>query len=72
MKKVKYAIQYGIAPYVKAELLKDIHGAPFTFKFDETTTSQVKKQHDGYIQYWSNSKNRIIPGAYCGSLFVSH
>ena len=49
--KVKYYIQFGIAPYFKDELVKDIKGAGFCFKFDETKTSQVKKQYDGYITY---------------------
>ena len=35
--KVKYIIQYGIAPYVKEKLIYDIRNKPFTFKFDETT-----------------------------------
>ena len=46
--KVKYNIQYRIAPYKKNV---DIccERTPFTFKFDETTTLQTKKQYDGYL-----------------------
>ena len=69
--KVKYAIQYGIAPYVKEKLIYDVRNKPFTFKFDETTNREVKKQYDGYLQYWSGTHNEII-NAYCGSLFVGH
>ena len=48
--KMKYTIQYGIAPYFK-ELLKDeFKNTAFTFKFDETTNQQVKMQYDGYVQ----------------------
>ena len=43
--KVKYSVRFGIAK-------QDFSKTPFTFKFDETTTSQIKKQYDGYIQYW--------------------
>ena len=43
--KVKYSVQFGIAK-------QDFSKTPFTFKFDETTTSQIKKQYDGYIYYW--------------------
>ena len=43
--KVKYSVQFGIAK-------QDFSKTPFTFKFDETTKSQIKKQYDGYIQYW--------------------
>lgn len=41
--KTKYVIQFGIEPYVLEELKNYIKGTPFTFKFNETTTQQVKK-----------------------------
>ena len=41
----------------------------FIFKFDETTTSQTKKQHDGYLQFYPKKHSEII-NAYCGSLFT--
>ena len=43
--KVKYCLQYGIAPHFKDLISKDLANSPFTFKFDETTTSQMKKQY---------------------------
>ena len=51
--KLRYVIVYGLAPYVKELMLKDAEDAFFTYKFDEMTTSQVKKQYDGYITYFS-------------------
>ena len=45
--KIKYVTQFGIAPYVKKRMLNDFKNQPFTIKFDETTTSQIKKQYDG-------------------------
>ena len=45
-----------------------LHGKPFSFQFDETSTQQVKKQYDGYIVLFSNSQKIVIE--YCGSLFV--
>ena len=70
--KIMYNIQFGIAPYVKEMLIFDINNrTPFTFKFDETTTSQIQKQYDGYIQFWSKKRNRV-ESRYCGSLFVGH
>ena len=57
--KIKYNIQYGIAPYFKEKLQKDFYHNPFSFKFDETTTSQVKKQYDRYVHYWSKTWKRI-------------
>ena len=71
--KVKYCSQCGITPHLKDLIVKDLANSPFTFKFDETTTSQVKKQYDTHVQFWSEKENRVVI-AYCGhgSLFVSH
>ena len=52
-------------------LQDDFLGRAFSFKFVETTTSEVKKQYDGFIQYRSNSIKCILI-LYCGSLFVDH
>ena len=69
--KMKYTIHFGIAPYVKDQLVQDISNKPFVFKFDETTTPQVKKQYDAYITYMSYRYQKIVT-SYCGSLFVGH
>lgn len=69
--KIKYNIQFGIAPFIKEQLMAKIKGIPYTFKFDETTTTQVKKQYDGYVQFWDTSINEVV-NVYCGSLFVGH
>ena len=69
--KMKYTIQFGITPYVKDQLVQEISNKPFVFKFDETTTSQVKKQYNAYITYMSYRYQKIVT-SYCGSLFVGH
>ena len=69
--KIKYTIQYGIAPYFKQQLLSDMKDCPFSFRFDETTTAQKKKQYDGYVTYFSAREN-ITVTSYCGSLFMGH
>lgn len=69
--KTKYTIQYGIYPYLKDLLLDDIKNVAFTFKFDESTTQQVNKQYDGYIQYWSK-RFKCIKISYCGTIMVDH
>ena len=69
--KVAYIIKFGIAPYVRRKLVKDLADTPFSFLFDETTTSQVKKQYDGYVIYWSSRAGKVVH-QYCGSLFVGH
>ena len=51
--------------------MKDVDGRPFVFKFDETTTSQVKKQYDGYVTFFSKTANKVTT-IYAGSLFVGH
>ena len=63
--KVKYNLQFGIAPYCKKKLIYDVANSPFTFKFDETTNNQVKEQYDGYLQYWSKRQNEVV-NRYCG------
>ena len=68
---MKYSIQYGITPYFKELLKDDLKGVPYCFEFDETTTEQVIKQYDGYVQYWSKCHQRIRI-AYCGTLAVDH
>lgn len=67
--KLKYLIQYGISPYVREENIVDLRNSPYCFKFDETISSQVKKQYDGYAQFWSTKENSVV---YCGSVFTGH
>ena len=70
--KVRYNIQYGIAPHIKQMLMYDVNTTPFTFKFDESTTSQVKKkQYNAYLQFWSKNYDEVV-NCYFGSLFVRH
>ena len=67
--KVRYMIQFGIAPVIQDTILDELRGQPFCFMFDETTTSQIKKQYDGYATYHSKHFGRIIT-TYLGTLFV--
>ena len=41
-------IQFGIAPYLQKIILNELKELAFSFRFDETTTSQVKKQYGVY------------------------
>ena len=67
--KIAYVIQHGIAPYLFDSIIVNIKDKRFSFMFDETTTSQVKKQFDGYVRFWSNDQ---VETSYCGSLFMGH
>ena len=69
--KTKYFVQFGIVPYIKEMLIFLILIKPFFFLFDETINSQVQKQYDMYIRYWSKCQKEVVT-AYCGSLFIGH
>ena len=61
---MKYCFQYGIAPHFTDLIVKDLANSPFTFKFDETTKPQVKKQYD--------ARAGLVLVRDFGSLFVGH
>ena len=70
--KSAYLLRYGISEILKSEQIHhDIKDVPCTFKFDETTTSQVLQQYDGYLCYWSPIYEEIAR-TYAGSLFMDH
>ena len=70
-KKVRYIINFGLAPYFKAEILKDIGESNFVIHFDETTTKQAKKQLDICLSYWSETQGKVVY-SYCDSYFLGH
>ena len=67
--KPKYVVQFGLAPFVEDELITDVQKTGYSFKFDKTTNSQVKKQCDRYISFFSKKLHKIV-ALFCGSLFV--
>jgi len=69
--KITYVVQHGIVPYIADLLQQNIATKPFSFKLDETTTSQIKKQYDAYLIYYTKEKKHTTT-AYCGSVFVGH
>ena len=69
--KAKYFIQFGICPYLRFMFLEDMKNMPFMFRFDETTTSQIKKQYGGYVNFYSKQERKVVT-RYTGSLFVGH
>ena len=69
--KTRYIIVYRIAPFVKDFIIHDAKGKCLTYKFDEMTTSKVKKQYFGYITHFSDFLKQVIT-AYSGSMFVGH
>ena len=62
-----YMVQFGIASYIKRIIYSEVKEMPFTFYFDEITTSQLKKQYNAYATYYSNFFQQIIT-EYLGTL----
>ena len=50
--KMKYTVQFGITPFVKEQKISDLANKPFSFKFDEITTTQIKKQYDADVTFF--------------------
>ena len=69
--KAKYFIQFGIYLHLHSMLPEDMKNISFTFRFDETTTSQIKKQYDGYVTFYSKQERKVVT-QYAGCLFVVH
>ena len=53
------------------EIKNDIIDDRYTVRFDESTTSQVKKQLDIYDYYWSKIYDQVVNG-YGESCFIDH
>ena len=53
--KASYTIGEGLRPHLTQSIVDDLvkSDLPFSVHFDETTTSQVKKQLDIMLRYWS-------------------
>lgn len=65
-----YMVQFGIASYIKRIIYSEVKEMPFTFYFDEITTSQLKKQYNAYATYYSYFFQQIIT-EYLGTLLGS-
>lgn len=57
--KVSYVITHALGPYFLQQTLKDLDGAYYMLHFDETTTSQVKKQMDVLVRFFSSSTGSV-------------
>ena len=52
--------QFGIRPYVKDLIFKELNALLFTFPFVKTFISQIKNQCDAYPIYNSNHFEHIV------------
>ena len=68
-----YMIGQGLSPHFTQVLIADLSASELLFSvhFDETTSSQVKKQMDITLRYWSPKHGEIWNGFYT-SLFFGH
>lgn len=69
--KASYVTIYGLAPYLTEQIVNDMKDAPFRYQFDESTNTQVKKQYDAYVYYFSEAFGKCV-SHYIGTLFVGH
>ena len=59
--KVSYLISDGLGPYYRKELCENICKAPgYVIQYDETSNSQVRKQMDVLVRYWSEAKGEVV------------
>ena len=50
--KAKYVVQFGLAPFVKDELITDVQKTSCSFNINKTTDSQVRKEYEGYVKFF--------------------
>ena len=69
--KCVYFITYGLAPYVKELLMKNIQSSPFfVLSFDESLNIIIQKeQMDLQVRFWDNEKKKVCT-RYHGSKLV--
>ncbi|XP_040917268.1 uncharacterized protein LOC121197645 [Toxotes jaculatrix] len=67
--KIAYIIKWGIAEFVKKELISKVTG-PFILMFDESLNrASKKKQLDLHVRYWDGGQ---VQSRYLGSQFLGH
>ena len=69
--KSSYLLRYGIAEVLFEEIRNDMIDDHYTVKFDKSSTSQLKKQLDIYVCYWSKIYDQVANG-YSRSCFIGH
>ena len=72
--KTGYLAKFGIYPYIRKELLKEIGDDCFVLMFDESLNKAAKtKQLDLYIRYWTkDGRGPHVRSRYLGSQFMGH
>lgn len=59
--KVSYLISGGLGPYFRKDLCMKVSASPgYVIQYDETANSQVRKQCDTLVRYWSEEKGQVV------------
>lgn len=71
--KMSYLISDGLGPHLRMKLCTDVRQSDngYTIQFDETSTSQGRKQCDLLVRYWSEEKGEICV-RFLQTLFFGH
>lgn len=68
--KTAYITKFGLAEYIKRELVLKINKGPFVVMFDESLNHATKtKQLDIHVRFWDEGK---VQSRYLGSEFMGH
>ncbi|KAM8766754.1 uncharacterized protein AB9X84_005877 isoform 1-T1 [Acanthopagrus schlegelii] len=72
--KTCYLARFGLAPYIKRELLSSVNQGTFVIMFDESMNRTTKnKQLDLHVRYWVNDENGSrVQSRYLGSQYMGH
>ena len=71
--KMSYMVSYGLGPYFRQMIIKDIveGNSYFTLHFDETISAQTKKHVDLLVRYWSE-REHVVKVKYITLIMFGH
>ena len=71
--KMSYMVSYGLGPYFRQMIIKDIMegNSYFTLHFDEIVSAQTKKHMDLLVRYWSE-REHVVNVKYITSIMFGH
>lgn len=68
--KTAYIAKFGLAVYIKEELVSKVNKSPFVLMFDESLNQTTKnKQLDVHVRFWDEGQ---VQSRYLGSEFMGH
>lgn len=72
--KTSYLVRFGLAPFIKRELLSTVNQGSFVIMFDESLNRTTKrKQLDIHVRYWvTDETGSRVQSRYFGSQYMGH